>query len=157
MGERAVGTMAHDPRTHIQELVDKWQARLNMEHWRIAVVLKEDVEHHGRKVFMAMRRSEFYDRGTLEISACALEARLLPDCIEKDLYETSAVTHEEFLEESIVHELLHLQFRDLMETGDLIREQLAPHVADVWDGAWRRAEEATVERMAIALRGNWGS
>lgn len=149
MGERRM------TKDGIVDLLEKWQARLNMEHWRIAVVVKEEVLTANKPVFMKMCRSEFYERGTLEVSVYALDPVNLPDSIERDLFQTSAVTHEEYVEESVVHELLHLQLRDLTEAADLVRDQLAPHVADVWDAAWRRAEEATVERMAVALRSNW--
>jgi hypothetical protein len=63
---------------------------------------------------------------------------------------------EEFIEITIVHELLHCAVRDLMETGDLVRSDLSSMVLSVWDGAWRRAEEALVERLALALVQHWG-
>lgn len=141
----------------ILDLVEKWQRRLDMEDYRVAVVFKEVVDVDDKKAFMRMCRSEYFKRGTLQVSNSALDPSTLPDCIEKDLFDTDTVMFDEFLDESIAHELVHLLLADLMEASDVVRQHIAAPVAHVWDTAWRRAEEKVVEHLSVALSRNWAS
>lgn len=135
----------------LTELVTRWQARLGLEHWRVVVRLEDTVMVGERRVFARTQRSEYFDRATLTFDKTIIETGKLEDCIEADLLHAGTVSMERFIEETVVHELLHMSLRNIMETGDIIREELTRSEADVWDKAWRRAEEELCERTAIAL------
>lgn len=61
-----------------------------------------------------------------------------------------------YLEQSVVHELCHLLFRDVRW---LVRETLADEISgpmkSTLDLALDRHEEATVDLLARGLTGNW--
>lgn len=146
-------------REEFRELLAKWQERLGLEDWQIALDFKADVTHGPDNVLCTMRihRSVFYPRATLEVSEGALDHEKMPDSIDKDLIVQGEVTQFEKVQTDIVHELLHLRLRDIMEASDIVRGQLSPTVTEVWDRAFRRAEEDTCERLAMALVRTCGS
>ncbi len=133
----------------LRDLVALWQNRLGLDHWTIVVKIAEP-EVDGRACVMKVHRSVYYDQATITVHPAAIGKGELPDSIEKDILD-QADDHTALYEGDIVHELLHCCLRDLMEAGDLVTDQLHRDARTVWDEAWRRAEEATVERLAKAL------
>lgn len=132
-------------------LVVLWQERLGLEQWRIAVILEEKVFLEDRRVFAKAQSSEYFDRTTLTFDKNIVETGEFDDCIEWDLISTGAVSIEDYIEETVAHELLHLVLRNVTEVSDLVRDDLTPAQKHIWDGAWRRAEEELCERTAVAL------
>lgn len=139
----------------IRQLVAKWKPRLGLDDWYIAVLFEEDVKVDGRRALMSMHRSTYYKRGTVHVDRSSMQQWSLKDCIEGDLLADEQVSFEDFMEQAIVHELLHLAFRDMMQAGDLVTEDIHPSSRNVWAEAWNRAEESTVENLAIALVKSW--
>jgi hypothetical protein len=142
----------------LNELVGIWACRLGLDSWRIAVIFDDQISIGDRRVFARCERSEFFDRATIRIDRCALEdsAERLGDTIERDHVNTDTMGWDEYIEITIVHELLHMSLRNLVETGDLVRDDITPQTKHVWDAAWRRAEEEVCERMAVALVESFG-
>ncbi len=133
----------------LRDLVTLWQNRLGLDHWEVVVKFAEP-ELDGRTCVMKVDRSHYYDHATITVHPAAIGKGELPASIERDILD-QASDHTAFYERTIVHELLHCCLRDLMEAGELVGDQLHRDVRAVWDEAWRRAEEATVERLAKAL------
>lgn len=136
----------------IKKRIAVWQKRLGLDSWSIAVEYKPEVSIDNLRVFCRCARHQFYDRATLVFDEAVRSKECpLPDSIERDMITSGVATWDEFIDQTIGHEMIHCALRDLMEAGDIVREHISPAVADVWDKTWRRAEEACAERMSIAL------
>lgn len=142
----------------IRTSVGVWQARLGLSHWQVAVIYSDEPITAGdRRMFAKCERHEYFDRATIRFEKCVLDdnASGLPDSIERDHINSGVVDWEEYIEVTIVHELLHMSLRNLMEAGDLVGSELGSAQRDVWNAAWIRAEEELCERTAIALVEAW--
>jgi hypothetical protein len=104
---------------------------------------------------MKVNRSDHYDRAVVEVGVGCLDYTALPSCIERDLLELGKWDPSEYVEVSVVHELLHMCLRDIVRASDFIRTDIHPTTRDSWDNAFEQAEEQTVERMAFALVRAW--
>lgn len=135
----------------VRDTIALWQQRLGLNHW--AIVVKIDTPQlDGKTCLATVERSTFYDNATITVHPAVIGESTLPTGVDTDAINGDA---EHYYEGALVHELLHVLLRDVLEAGDLIRDQLSRPAIDVWDGAWRRAEEATVDRLAAALVANW--
>lgn len=142
--------------TQIIDMLAIWQSRLGLSDWTIAVTWPEDnPEIDGHACHMKVQSSHFYKRATLSIGPTSMNFDNMLDCIERDVIASGIYTHLEYVEFSIVHELLHLALRDIMCTMELVNQELHPTVRRVVTEATQRAEEATVEMMAQTLVRNW--
>jgi hypothetical protein len=140
----------------LNELIYLWQERLGLKGWRIAVQLDSPVMMDDRRVFARACRSEFFDRATIMFDRAIIEGGQFEDCVEADLIRAGEVSAEQYIEETVVHELLHLAMRNIMEASDLIRDDIHPSTRSTWDRAFRRAEEELCERTAISLVESFG-
>lgn len=157
-GPKVVGFTMGDDVTHQQiiEMLAVWQKRLGLSEWTIAVTWSDDnPEVDGHACHMKVTRSQFYKRATLDIGPTAISFTNLPDCIEKDVIANGIYTHLEYVEISIVHELLHLSLRDLMRATELAEQELHPSVRSIVGEAQQQAEEGIVEQLAQALVRTW--
>jgi hypothetical protein len=147
-------TMTQD---QIKAVFAKWQCRLKLTDWQIAIQFVNDghPDINGHKCHMKVHRSALYKRASIEIGVGSLDYMRLPDCIEKDLIIAGNLDPDTYVEISIVHELLHLPLRDLINTIDLVEEELHPGVRNILQEARQNTEEALVEHLAEALVTNW--
>lgn len=142
--------------TTLTNLLETWKSRLGMQDWVTLIKMSDDPHVGERPVLMSVNKSRFYKQATITLHNGVFQPELLPPSIDKDIYELSGVAAwERYIEAQIVHELLHCSLRDLTFASDLVRDQVATPVAEVWDGAWSRAEEEAVDRMATALVASW--
>lgn len=125
-------------------LLPVWQRRLGLADWRIVMVLGgcED-----ETAYMEVQHSTDYERAVVHVNSWLVGQGQVPT----DVLMRDALT-DDFIESSLVHELLHLHTRNLRV---IIRDDLFGIVArDVHDqlkSAMSRADEQTVDRLAEAL------
>lgn len=143
-------------RGQIIEVLTAWQHRLGLNGWTIAVTWPDkNPEVNGHPCHMKILSSTFYMRATLEVGLTSLDVESMPDCIEKDVIANGIMTHDHYVEVSLVHELLHLALRDIMRTAELVDQEIHPNVRTLLEDTRQRSEEATVEAIAQALVQNW--
>jgi hypothetical protein len=140
----------------IKGMLEVWQIRLGLGDWIIAVNWSEEPpEVNGHACHMKVHRSNFYKRAAIDIGPTAISYSNMPDCIEKDVVANGIYSHRDYVEFSIVHELLHLSLRDLMRAAELVDHELHPSVRNVVGDVQQQAEEHYVESMAQALVRAW--
>lgn len=131
---------------HATALVRTWQTRLGLDHWDIEVVvapLDGDMA--------TIRRATFYDRARLTVAPWVLGIGETPDeCLS--VREPAALG----VAAIIAHELLHLVTAPLQDIvdGDLEGE-INARVHGVLCNLHHRAEEQTIDRLAVALTRAW--
>lgn len=111
-----------------------WQKRipdLGVSHWRLES-LKVDDECHGG--LAAIRKREDYDSFDMEIQTEYLRDGSLRD-----------------MDETIVHELLHLAFRDLDDTIAHAETWMPDATYQDFDGHIDHEREGLVERLARTI------
>ena len=134
----------------VSDYLAAWKERLGLDMWTIALSFENrEVRAHGDLAIMSCERDSHYDRAVLHVSDFVVTGDWLP-CIDSQLMIDDELEGE-LVERVIVHELLHIVMRDIVEVTDLVRDQLSGPVLDVWDGAFKQAEEQTVDRLAAAL------
>jgi hypothetical protein len=115
----------------VEEMLALWLYRLNLPHWRVKMNWDEPPLEGSDADACA---NEFYDEATI---------RLKPE------FTTWST---ERIEEVIVHELVHLHVRDLVQAVDSIE----PHVktASAWKVFQHRfvhEQEGLVDRLAVVM------
>lgn len=136
--------------------VAKWQTRLGVDDWLVILKFENGVTvgDDDKRVFARIHRSQYYEQATMTIDIGVTDPSTLPESIDRDLLE-DPIHALLYAESQVVHELLHLVLRDVMEASDMVRDHVSGPIAAMWDEAFRRAEEATVDRLAIKLVRNW--
>ena len=129
----------------LTELVDLWKVRLGLGNWRIILTIGELEDETS---LMEIRRSTDHDRARIFIPTWMIDDNEpLPDIID-----VRASLTDEVIEVSLVHELLHLNTRDMrVVVGNDIETFLHRDVHTQVENAFRRAEEHMVDRLAVAL------
>lgn len=113
-------------------LISEWQGTLKLDHWRLEVKFVEQAHtEDGNAVIATCDPSDDYDQAKIEITRSTLKEK---DC-----------------EETIVHELLHVVFREVEGVQALYRPAVLNVVADTIDVALLHAVEGTVDRLAYVL------
>lgn len=149
-------TSAMISQERIVDVLHRWQFRLGLTDWQIAVDFDDSTPSaNGHLCHMKIHRSTYYKRASLTVGIGSLDPSKLPDSIELDLMKNNIVSHEQYVEISIAHELLHLIARDLVCVMEMVEEQLHPSVRGMLHEAQTRAEEQMVEQLAEALVTNW--
>lgn len=115
----------------IEKILEEWKAKLNLNHWLIEFDYKSpctesyvDAESHYLLD---------YDKATI---------RLNPDW---------AVWDQKHTEQIVVHELLHLHFRDLTNTVDSLDAKLGQETRDIFNHRWNHEIEGVCERLALCF------
>lgn len=142
----------------VRTSVGVWQGRLGLSGWHIAVIYSTDGLTVGdRRMFAKCERHEFFDKATFRFDPCVLndDQDGLGDTIERDHINSGVLDWEEYIEVTIIHELLHMTMRSLMQVNEMVREQIGASAGAIWDAAWIRAEEEFCERTAQALYDSW--
>ncbi len=117
----------------LKKRVAVWQQRMNLQHWRLTVDITD--EPRGKPSAAAgVTYSAFYDKADLE-------------------FQTELIAHESVheIDCTIVHELVHIQLRDLDQTLWSITAHLAAPAEDVYEKAIERATEGFVDRIARVI------
>lgn len=128
----------------LSQLLTLWQRRLGLVDWRIVMLLGgcED-----ESAYMEVEHSTCYERAVIHVNPWLVGEGEIP----KDVLMRDALT-DDFIESSLVHELLHLHTRNLRV---IVRDDLCDIVSrDVHEqvkNAMSRADEQLVDRLAEAL------
>lgn len=116
--------------------VEKWQKRLTelgLAHWRVEEVIITD--HHGMPngpdTDASVGVASHYDSYRIWFNSDFLEA-----------------TDARRLDETIVHELLHVWMRDMDEALRSVEDHMSSATFDEWDERVGHAREGMVESMA---------
>ena len=128
----------------LRELLTTWQRRLRLDDWRILLHVGgvEDAD-----AYMETRRSTTYQRGVIYC-----QPWLLGKGTPGDVMISGQDMTDDFVEASLVHELLHLHTRDMRAiVRDDLDGQVHRDVYTVLEAAMARAEEQCVDRLAEAL------
>lgn len=122
----------------LQARVEFWQKRLaplGLQHWRFTVEVVDEAggePNNNAAVSYSLR----YDSAIIQF---AREFLADPD------------TNEQTIDESILHELMHVVMRDYGQAIDSIETHLAPPAKAVWHDQLHHELEGVVERLARAL------
>lgn len=125
--------MAKLTRDDIETILQEWQTRLNLGHWRISIKWDEKIESEDEAdaEFLA---SDWYDEASI---------RLNPNWPDWDRREANV---------TIVHELCHLIQRDICTCVDSLKPKIAKSVWQHWSDGWfQTVNEKTVEHLAQAF------
>lgn len=129
----------------LRELLTVWTKRLGLDDWRILLHVGGCEE---KSCYMETSRSVSYERGVIYCQPWLFGDGEAPE----DVMIRGADLTDDFVESSLVHELLHLHTRDVRA---IVREDLDGQVhRDVYtvlNAAMERAEEQCVDRLAEAL------
>lgn len=126
-------------------LVNLWKRRLGLDNWRI-VVLFEECE--DKSAYMEVFRLSDYQRAKIIVPPWMISEGPIPDEVTIKPDEIS----EHFLQESLVHEMLHIVVTPMRV---IMHEDLDTFLhRDVWtqiDNSFRHAEERVVDNLAVSL------
>lgn len=129
-------------KTELYHLFKLWQHRLGLDMWHIDVLVApcEDPE-----AYMEVERSTDYQRARITVNPWMLGEGTVPKVALLPLTD-------ETVEESIVHELLHILTRDfvIIVKYDL-DEMLHRDVHKVFETTMTRTDERFVDGLAVAL------
>jgi hypothetical protein len=118
--------------------VEKWGQRLaplGVSHWRIErVILTDDIDSYGRNASAGVSTSDFYDDVTWHF-----QNEWLENCTEQELDET------------IIHEWLHVAWRDLAEVQKRVRTWMPYATFNDHTDAVRHETEGLVDRLSRAM------
>lgn len=120
--------LTHD---QFEAMVETWASRLRLNHWQIA--LDWDVVLDPNDAWAEVKPSKHFDDATI---------RLASNC---------ATWTQDFANRTIVHELLHLHFRDLEQAMESLADHMAPATFDIWKDRAVHENEGMIDRMAALL------
>lgn len=129
----------------LRSLLGLWQRRLSLDHWFLVLKVGgcEDAS-----TYMEVHRSTVYQRAVVHCQPWMLGEGEAPEDV---LIRGDDLT-DSFVEESLVHELLHLHTRDMRAiVRDDLDGQVHRDVYTVLEAGMSRAEEQCVDRLASAL------
>lgn len=125
----------------LQQLLAEWTRRLGLERWEIDLRV-EPCE--CETAYMEVERSFLYERATIAVAPWLMGQGDWPaDCMRR------ASPHH--VEETLVHELLHLHTRDIMRAGREADGQMHRDAYTIYEQRLEDAEEQLVDRLAVAL------
>lgn len=141
--------MSGDPVVQVNEvqtLVDRWQPRLGLNHWHIEIKAG-DLDHND--AILEIQRHENAHRAVLHVASWLTTG----DYDQADTAETIDAT---YIEKSVVHELAHLLFRDVVfPMRDDLEEFMGQIAHELFMRQINRHEEAAVDSLASALVNHW--
>lgn len=126
----------------LRQLLNVWKTRLGLDHYKINLVFGRCEDEYS---YMEVQRSINYQRAKITVQPWMLGQGDPP----KDLLQE---INDEMIEESLVHELLHICTRDLTA---IVRNDLDGmvhrDVYSMFENATCRADERVVDSLAVAL------
>ena len=134
----------------LRRLLRAWQKRLGLDHWSLVMhVGGGELEADD---MMNVHRSPTYERAAIYVQPWLVGRGEPPP----DVFYVAFGKPDSYIETSLVHELLHLAFRDLRAiTRSDLDGYLHRDVYDQVEKAAERAEEQAVDRLAEALVRAW--
>lgn len=126
--------MTDEDAISLAERVEVWQHRLavlGLGHWRIEGVTICDEVPGVNGSEAAVQPSFQYDSATFWFRA--------------DFVENAA---EQVLDETIIHEWLHVAMRNLDQAMDSINDSLSPAAREVWQDRINFEREVLIDRLA---------
>lgn len=129
---------------HLSVLLDTWKIRLGLSDWRINLIKGGCEDEY---VYMDVEHSIFYQRAEIRVNPWLLGEGEVP----KDVLMRDSLT-DDFIESSLVHELLHLHTRNLRSIvrNDLVGV-LHRDLLEQLNHTMERADEQSVDKLAEAL------
>jgi hypothetical protein len=121
----------------LQRRITYWQRKLGhlgVGHWRVEEVLVQDETPAGPNAAMTVRSSGSYD-------SCQFRAR-------RDWLENAG---REEIDETIIHEWLHVCMRDLDHAIEAAEEWMPSHTWYSYDRAVDHEQEGVIDRLARQL------
>ena len=109
------------------DLVVKWKKHLRLDHWLIEIV---DEEPDNPDALASVMPAESYDRATIRFAASWTE------------------WPPSFAERVVVHELLHIVFRDLVEAEQSIYDALSHDARVLYSRRLDHELEGVIDRLA---------
>jgi predicted metal-dependent hydrolase len=113
----------------IEEFIDYWKEALLLGNWEFDVKIVEIEDNHAEVTPESM-----YDYATLRFNPVKLEKK-----------------SDEFVEKTVIHELLHLLDRDRSAMFAEIENNLSPEVFKLYERVVYQQTEAMVDRLATIL------
>ncbi len=128
----------------LEVLLKVWKSRLGLDTWRIKLIFGGVQDETS---YMEVEHSIYYERAVINVSPWFVGQGEIPE----DALMRDAIT-DDFVEASLVHELLHLHTRNIKsilkhDVKDLVNRDLYEQLMN----AMERHEEQTVDRLAEAL------
>lgn len=109
------------------DMVTKWKKNLRLDHWLIEIV---DEEPDNQDALASVMPAESYDRATIRFASSWPE---WPPA---------------FAERVVVHELLHIVFRDLVEAEQSIYDALSHDARVLYSRRLDHELEGVIDRLA---------
>lgn len=129
----------------LSNLLPVWKERLGLSNWRIIMIL--DSELDDKTAYMEVEHSMMYERAVIHVNPWFVDIGEIP----KEVLMRDHIT-DDFVESSLVHELLHLITRDLRVIArDDISDIVSMDTYRQLNNAMSRADEHAVDRLAEAL------
>ena len=135
------GTGKADPDADLLQRA-KWWARLfGLDHWRIGITADAEERQLGKTSTARVRCSDHYDEAIIMIRG---------DKPRSGLYSVDALAYSQ--DQSLIHELLHLVFREMDATVDDVLALIPDEkVREVFQGRMTMRQEQVVERLTSAF------
>lgn len=131
----------------LQAITDKWLPRMGLAHWSVTVTDRSALVHED--AILEILRHDDAHRAVIKPADWFLDEEWTPENCSEDLSDA-------YIEQSVVHELAHLLFRDVRNlVQDVLQDELAGATKSTLDIALDRHEEATVDLLARGLVGSW--
>lgn len=128
----------------LSKLLVIWKSRLGIADWRILLILGGCEDETG---YMEIEHSIYYERAIIHVNPWFVGQGDVP----KDALMREALT-DDFIESSLVHELLHLYTRNIravvrQDLNGVVNRDLHEQLKN----AMERADEQMVDKLAEAL------
>lgn len=131
----------------VRDLFAVWQERLGLSHWMIEVAVEKI---KPRTASMRTTKSPHYDRGRITVQPWVISGE--PPA---DWYPAPNRTFEQVIEETIVHELLHLLLWETSSAIYLLAKFSKPAAYATAITVQEHQEEGMVDRLSVALVAAW--
>jgi hypothetical protein len=126
------------------ELFDEWQSRLGLDDWTIEI--RFDAPESDTAVMECVRDAQ-YEQAVIYVHPAVFDA--------PEKWRTGPTFDDFFFEKSVVHELLHCIFRDMRYVEELFEDRIQPDLVEGIEKTYKRVEERTVDKLAVALVRAW--
>lgn len=137
----AYGNEKTDPDADLLKRAKWWARLLGMDHWRIGITTSAGDRQLGETSTARVRCSDNYDEAIVMIRG---------DKPSTGLYSSDALAYSQ--DESLIHEFLHVVFREMDVTVDDALQLIADDKArEVFQGRITMRQEQVVERLTRIL------
>jgi hypothetical protein len=135
------------PEKHLRALFNIWSKRLGLGHWTIEVVVEKI---KPRTTSMRTSKSLHYDRGRITVQPWVLTGDAPPDW-----HPAPGRSFKGVVEETVVHELLHLLLWETSSAICLLHQFSKKSAYGAAVTVQEHQEEGMVDRLSVALVRAW--